>query len=111
MEAFGGEMVDRFGPLPDELQHLLDTVVIKVLCRRADVAKIETGPKGLVADFKRQGREARIRPGMKVAFFADWDGRRIAPKASPSFSGARRYRRAPESGLNAFAPALRAART
>jgi len=27
--AFGAEMVDRFGPSPPEVRHLLDTVVIK----------------------------------------------------------------------------------
>jgi transcription-repair coupling factor (superfamily II helicase) len=88
IDAFGAEMVDRFGPLPDEVQHLLDTVVVKALCRRANVAKIEAGPKGAVVSFrddrfanpegliayiKQQGREARVRPDMKVVFFADWD--------------------------------------
>jgi transcription-repair coupling factor (superfamily II helicase) len=46
IDAFGAEMVDRFGPLLDEVQHLLDTVVIKAVCRRANVAKIEAGRKG-----------------------------------------------------------------
>ena len=46
IDAFGAEMVDRFGPLPAEVRHLLDTVVVKALCRRANVAKIDAGPKG-----------------------------------------------------------------
>ena len=41
-------MVDRFGPLPEEVEHLLKIVAIKALCRRANVEKIETGPKGAV---------------------------------------------------------------
>jgi transcription-repair coupling factor (superfamily II helicase) len=88
IDAFGAEMVDRFGPLPDEVRHLLDTVVVKALCRRANVAKIEAGPKGAVVSFRddrfanpegliayihRQGRAARVRPDMKVVFFADWE--------------------------------------
>jgi transcription-repair coupling factor (superfamily II helicase) len=88
IDAFGAEMVDRFGPLPDEVRHLLDTVVVKALCRRANVAKIEAGPKGAVVSFRddrfanpegliafihKQGREARVRPDMKVVFFADWE--------------------------------------
>ncbi len=88
IDAFGAEMVDRFGPLPDEVRHLLDTVVVKALCRRANVAKIEAGPKGAVVSFRedrfanpegliafihKQGRDARVRPDMKVVFFSDWD--------------------------------------
>jgi transcription-repair coupling factor (superfamily II helicase) len=86
--AFGAEMVDRFGPPPEEVRHLLDTVVLKALCRRANVAKIEAGPKGAVMSFRddrfanpegliayihSQGKEARVRPDMKVVFFADWE--------------------------------------
>ena len=48
IEAFGAELVDRFGPLPEEVEHLLQIVAIKALCRRANVEKIEAGPKGAV---------------------------------------------------------------
>jgi transcription-repair coupling factor (superfamily II helicase) len=88
IDAFAAELVDRFGPMPDEVRHLLDTVVIKALCRRANVAKIETGPKGavlsfredrfanpegLVAYIREQGVAARVRPDMKVVLFEDWE--------------------------------------
>ncbi len=88
IDGFGAELIDRFGPSPPEVRHLLDTVVIKALCRRANVAKIEAGPKGAVVSFRddrfanpegligyiaKQGREARVRPDMKVVFFADWE--------------------------------------
>src|SRR5579872_1163645 len=33
IEAFGAELVDRFGPLPDEVEHLLKIVAIKALDR------------------------------------------------------------------------------
>jgi transcription-repair coupling factor (superfamily II helicase) len=81
-------LVDRFGKLPDEVGHLLDTVKIKALCRRANVAKIETGPKGavisfrderfanpegLVAYIREQGPAARVRPDMRVVLFEDWE--------------------------------------
>ncbi len=61
---------------------------MKALCRRANVAKIEAGPKGAVVSFRddrfanpeglvayirKQGREARVRPDMKVVFLADWE--------------------------------------
>jgi transcription-repair coupling factor (superfamily II helicase) len=88
IDSFGAEMVDRFGPLPDEVNHLLATVVLKALCRRANVAKIEAGPKGAVISFRddrfanpegliafihKQGRDAKVRPDMKLVLFDDWE--------------------------------------
>jgi transcription-repair coupling factor (superfamily II helicase) len=88
IEAFGAEMADRFGPLPLEVKHLLQIVCIKSLCRRANVEKIEAGPKGAVVSFRdntfaeperlvafirEQGPAARVRPDMKVVFFDDWE--------------------------------------
>ncbi|MET0671231.1 MAG: transcription-repair coupling factor [Xanthobacteraceae bacterium] len=88
IEAFGAELVDRFGALPEEVQHLLKIVAIKSLCRRANVERIETGPKGAVLSFRdntfanpagliafiaKQGAAARVRPDQKVVFFYDWE--------------------------------------
>jgi transcription-repair coupling factor (superfamily II helicase) len=88
IEGFGAELIDRFGPLPDEVGHLLQVVGIKLLCRQANVERIEAGPKGAVLSFRdnkfanperlvafihEQGRSARVRPDMKVVFFADWE--------------------------------------
>jgi transcription-repair coupling factor (superfamily II helicase) len=88
IDGFGAEMVDRFGPLPEEVKHLLQVVAIKALARRANVEKIEAGPKGAVLAFRDntfadpdglvqlirdRGPEARVRPDMKVVFFADWE--------------------------------------
>jgi transcription-repair coupling factor (superfamily II helicase) len=87
IDAFGAELADRFGPLPEEVEHLLQIVAIKALCRRANVEKIEAGPKGAVITFREntfanpegllayireQGPEARVRPDMKVVFFDEW---------------------------------------
>jgi transcription-repair coupling factor (superfamily II helicase) len=88
LAAFGAELVDRFGPVPEEVEHLLQIVAIKMLCRQANVEKIETGPKGAVISFREnsfanpdrlvafihdQGRQARVRPDMKVVFFNEWE--------------------------------------
>jgi transcription-repair coupling factor (superfamily II helicase) len=88
IEAFGAEMVDRFGPLPDEVKYLLQIVAIKTLCRRANVERIEVGPKGAVLAFRdntfanpegligyinKHDAGARVRPDMKVVFFDEWE--------------------------------------
>jgi transcription-repair coupling factor (superfamily II helicase) len=88
IDSFGAEMADRFGPLPEEVDHLLKVVTIKALCRRANVEKIDTGPKGAVLSFRdnsfaqpeklvhfirQQGSAAKVRPDMKVVFFDDWE--------------------------------------
>ena len=49
IDAFAAELIDRFGPLPAEVHHLLEIVAIKALCREAEVEKIEAGPKGAVS--------------------------------------------------------------
>ena len=52
IDAFGAELIDRFGPLPMEVQHLLKIVYIKSLCRTANVEKLDAGPKGVVVQFR-----------------------------------------------------------
>jgi transcription-repair coupling factor (superfamily II helicase) len=74
--------------LPVEVEHLLQIVAIKSLCRQANVEKIESGPKGAVVSFRDNtfanpdrlvafirnlGPAARVRPDMKVVFFDDWE--------------------------------------
>jgi transcription-repair coupling factor (superfamily II helicase) len=88
IEAFAAELVDRFGPLPQEVEYLLQVVSIKSLCRRANVEKIEVGPKGAVLSFRdnifanpegliayiaKHPEGARVRPDMKVVFFDEWE--------------------------------------
>lgn len=86
IDAFGAEMIDRFGPLPIEVQHLLKVVYIKALCRKANVEKLEAGPKGVVVQFRnkqfpnpatlvgyiaKQGSMAKIRPDQSVFLTRD----------------------------------------
>ena len=88
IEAFAAELVDRFGPLPEEVDYLLQVVAIKSLCRRANVERIEVGPKGAVLAFRdnifsnpegliayiaKHPVGARVRPDMKVVFFDEWE--------------------------------------
>src|SRR5690606_26319818 len=87
IDAFGAELIDRFGPLPEEVQHLLKIVFIKALCRQANIEKVDAGPKGVVVTFRNksfanpaalvgyigeQGTLAKIRPDQSVVFIRDW---------------------------------------
>jgi transcription-repair coupling factor (superfamily II helicase) len=94
IDAFAAELADRFGKLPLEVDHLLQVVAIKALCRRANVEKIDAGPKGVVLSFRdnnfanpegliafirEQGPAVRMRSDPKDArnqqlvFFDNWD--------------------------------------
>jgi transcription-repair coupling factor (superfamily II helicase) len=91
IESFAAELVDRFGKLPGEVEHLLQVVAIKALCRRANVERIEAGPKGVVMSFRdnifanpegllafirEQGTAARIRnekTGQRLVFLDEWE--------------------------------------
>jgi len=99
VDAFGAELRDRFGPVPDDVRNLLEVVRIKLLCRRANVASIDAGPKGAVIGLKdgvfsnpeglvkwitEQGSRAKLRPDMKILVMRDW------PEADDRLKGVRR---------------------
>lgn len=48
IDAFAAEVADRFGPVPSELNNLLEIVAIKALCHKANIEKIDVGEKGAV---------------------------------------------------------------
>src|SRR5262245_13383711 len=88
IENFAAEMRDRFGVLPDEVRYLFKIAAIKAYCRRANVEKVDAGPKGAVLSFRdnsfahpdrlvsfirQPGQAAKVRPDMKVVFFQDWE--------------------------------------
>ena len=86
LEGFAAELIDRFGKLPPETEQLLQLVAIKQLCRKANVAKLDAGPKGIVLAF-RENKFARperlvrliaesrgqmkVRPDHKVVFLRE----------------------------------------
>ena len=51
-EAMAAELTDRFGPLPEEVENLLQVVALKRACREAGVEKLDAGPKGMVIGFR-----------------------------------------------------------
>ena len=88
IESFAAEMIDRFGPMPPEVQQLMKLVSIKALCRKAHVEKVDAGPKGVIIAFRdnsfanpqglvkfvaSQGSDAKVRPDMKIVFMRDFE--------------------------------------
>ncbi|WP_414694943.1 transcription-repair coupling factor [Phenylobacterium sp.] len=87
-EALAAELIDRFGPMPPEAGQLLKVVAIKGLCREANVAKIDVGPKGAVVSFRNDSFKNpaaliafvqknqilwRVRPDNKVVVKGEWE--------------------------------------
>ncbi|MBV9553125.1 MAG: transcription-repair coupling factor [Alphaproteobacteria bacterium] len=87
-EAFAAELIDRFGPLPAEVENLLQIIAIKRACREAGVEKVEAGPKGavialrgnrfanpagLVELIQGQAGRLRLRPDQKLVYLRNWD--------------------------------------
>ena len=87
IDAYAAELIDRFGRLPEEVEHLLEVVAIKALCRQAQVEKIEAGPKGATLSFRNNAfpnpaglvrlisehqATMRVRPDQKVVIARNW---------------------------------------
>jgi transcription-repair coupling factor (superfamily II helicase) len=89
IESMAAEMIDRFGPLPGDVENLLEIVAVKQLCRQAGIARVDAGPKGavvtlhvssridipkLVQYISKQGAQAKIRPeDQKLVFTRNWE--------------------------------------
>jgi transcription-repair coupling factor (superfamily II helicase) len=87
IDAAGAELIDRFGPLPDEVEALLKVILVKALCRAANVEKVEAGPKGAVITLRNNefpnpaglvgmmtdpSMAVRLKPDHKLVFARDW---------------------------------------
>ncbi|MFT6025487.1 MAG: transcription-repair coupling factor (superfamily II helicase) [Ascidiaceihabitans sp.] len=51
LEGFAAELIDRFGPLPREVNTLMLVVRIKGMCKKAGISKLDGGPKGATIQF------------------------------------------------------------
>ena len=88
IDAFAAELIDRFGPLPTEVENLLQIIAIKRDCRAAGVERVEAGskgavvtlrgnrfsnPAGLVELIQRNAGTLKIRPDQKIVYLRNWD--------------------------------------
>ncbi|WP_126976722.1 transcription-repair coupling factor [Frigidibacter oleivorans] len=86
LEGFAAELIDRFGPLPREVNTLMLVIRIKAMCKRAGIAKLDAGPKGATVQFHNdkfanpaglvefvqgEGASARIKDN-KIVLARDW---------------------------------------
>jgi transcription-repair coupling factor (superfamily II helicase) len=98
IDSFAAELIDRFGPLPDEVKHLFEIVTIKQLAKQAGVEKIDAGPKGgtiafrnnafanpmkLIQFINQHSGTMRVRPDQKIVVSRDW------PTADDRLKGAK----------------------
>jgi transcription-repair coupling factor (superfamily II helicase) len=87
IDDFAAELKDRFGALPEEVDHLIKIVYVKGLCRRANVEKVDAGPKGVSIAFRNnefanpggliryigeQGSMGKVRPDQRIVLIRDW---------------------------------------
>jgi transcription-repair coupling factor (superfamily II helicase) len=87
-DAFAAELIDRFGPLPREVENLLQIIAIKRWCREAGVERVEAGPKGAVIALRhnrfanpaglvdlinRHAGTLKLRPDQKLVYLRNWD--------------------------------------
>ena len=97
IDAAGAELIDRFGPLPEEVEALLKVILVKALCRKANVEKVDAGPKGAVITLRNSefpnpaalvrlvadpASQVRIKPDQKLVFARNW------PNAEARLKGA-----------------------
>jgi transcription-repair coupling factor (superfamily II helicase) len=88
IEAFGAELIDRFGPLPDETENLITLMAIKLNAKAAQIAKLDVGAKGALVSFwndsfpnldgllsyvERLKGTAKLRPDNKLSITREWD--------------------------------------
>lgn len=88
IEIFAAEMIDRFGPLPDEASNLFDIVKIKILCKKAGISHLDAGPKGALIGFYQNSPpcpekllgwvsshpgSVKLRPDQKISVLRSWD--------------------------------------
>ncbi len=85
LEGFAAELIDRFGPIPKEVNTLMLIVRIKAMAKKAGISRLDAGPKGATVQFhndkfanpaglveflKAQGPAAKVQ-GNKIALIGE----------------------------------------
>jgi transcription-repair coupling factor (superfamily II helicase) len=91
LDGLVAEMIDRFGPLPKEVEALTRIMGIKLASLKARIERIDAGPKGATLTFREnrfpdpaalvqfissQRGTAKLRPDHKLVLKRDWENDR-----------------------------------
>jgi transcription-repair coupling factor (superfamily II helicase) len=86
-DQFAAEIIDRFGPMPEEVRTLIAVQALKALCKACMIAKLDAGPKGVSFAFRDPGYpnpaalvqivqarpfDLKLRPDGKLVLTAAW---------------------------------------
>ncbi len=86
-QAFAAELIDRFGPIPEETRQLMEISALKSLCKKLGIAKLDAGEKGALVTFRddtpldparlmlfirARGGGVRLRPDSKLVMPGHW---------------------------------------
>ncbi|MGI4775441.1 MAG: transcription-repair coupling factor [Janthinobacterium lividum] len=98
IQKFENEMIDRFGPIPQEFYNLLEIVKIKQICQKLNIRHFDSGSNGFVVKFcasadisaailkfvNENCKNAKIRPDNKLIYLTSLDSSNII-EATNSF--------------------------
>lgn len=86
LEAFAAELIDRFGAIPEPVEHLISTIRLKLMAKKLGIKKIDLGEKGasisfqpgypkkpekLISHVQSNAKKMRLRPDQKLTIL--WD--------------------------------------
>src|ERR1044071_4391278 len=87
-ESLAAGLIHGFGPLPGEVENLLQIIGIKRDCKEAGIERVEAGPKGavvalrgnrfanpagLVEMIQKNAGTLRLRPDQKLVYLRNWE--------------------------------------
>ena len=85
VEAIREELIDRFGKIPMEVEHLLEVIKVKILLTRLSIKKFEENPSQLVLTFDES---TQVSPQRVVEFVRQGEGQyRFTPESKLIIEG------------------------
>ncbi len=104
VETIGEELIDRFGKIPKEVDHLLEVIKVKILLTRLSIKKFEETPSQFVLTFDEG---TRVSPQRVVDFVHEGKGKyRFTPDSKLVVEGWPDVRRDPFGAAKKLLQAL-----
>jgi transcription-repair coupling factor (superfamily II helicase) len=104
VEIIREELIDRFGKIPKEVDHLLEVIKVKILLTRLSIKKFEETPSQFVLTFDES---TRVSPQRVVDFVHRGEGKyRFTPDSKLVIEGWPDVRRDPFGAAKKLLQAL-----